>query len=89
MNMITAGESISAFINKLSSCISCIGSGTYADFPQLGAVSKGKISLIIVIKYKSMCRCYSSPSGVGFRLQAGEVSVSLGWMQDRTHLSLT
>ena len=42
MNMITARESISAFINKLSICISCIGSGTYADFPQHGAVFKGK-----------------------------------------------
>ena len=36
--------------NKLSIYISCIGSGTYVDFPQLGAVSKGKISLIIVIE---------------------------------------
>jgi len=50
MNMITARESISAFINKLSSCISCFGSGTYADFPQIRAVSKRKISLIIVIE---------------------------------------
>jgi len=50
MNMITARENISAFINKISSCIRCIGSGTYADFPQLGAVSKGKISLIIVME---------------------------------------
>ena len=46
MYMITARESISACTNKLSICISC----TYADFPQLGEVSKGKISLLIVIE---------------------------------------
>jgi len=44
MCMIPARESISACTNKLSICISC----TYADFPQLGEVSKGKISLLIV-----------------------------------------
>jgi len=49
INMIRARKSISVFTNKLSICISCIGSGYYANFLQLDKVSKkGKISLIIV-----------------------------------------
>ena len=46
MYMITVRKSISACTNKLSICISC----TYADVPQLGEVSKGKISLLIVVE---------------------------------------
>ena len=46
MYMITARESISVCTNKLSICSSC----TYADFPQLGEISKGKTSLFIVIE---------------------------------------
>jgi len=46
MYMIAARKSISACTKKLSICISC----TYADVPQLGEVSKGKISLLIVIE---------------------------------------
>ena len=45
MYMITARESISACTNKLSICISC----TYADFPQLGEVSKEKFPYLLIV----------------------------------------
>ena len=85
MYMITASESVSACTNKLSTCISC----TYADFPQLGEVSKEKYPYSLTLKYKSICKCYGSPSKDTFRLQPGEISVSQGWMRDRTRLFLT
>jgi len=51
MNRIRARKSISVFTIKLSICISCIGSGYYANFPQLDEVSKKrKISLPTVIE---------------------------------------
>jgi len=46
--MITARERISFFINEPSICISRIGSGNCAHFPQLDEVSIGEISLLIV-----------------------------------------
>ena len=48
--MITARESISACTNKLSICISC------TKFP------REKYPYSLSLKYKSICKCYGSPS---------------------------
>ena len=46
INMIRARKSISVFTNKLSICISCIGSGYHANFPQLDEVSKKRKNIV-------------------------------------------
>jgi len=58
--MITARERISSFNNKVSICMSRIGSGNYDDFPQL-EVSTGKILLSTVIEIKKFAGVTAVP----------------------------
>ena len=63
----------------LSIWISRIGSGNYANFPQLDGVSSGKILLPVVIEIKKHLQVLQQSFHGYFQ---PEVYVSHGWMQD-------
>jgi len=78
MNMIKPREKITAFTNKLSSCIWLIWSGSYATFLQL-VVFNEKYPNPLSLKYKSIYRCYTA---VVPQILSARISVSHGWMKD-------